>query len=476
MSYIKDDFLLENKTAVRLYNDYAKNMPIFDYHCHLSEKQILENKRFNDVCEVWLGGDHYKWRLMRNFGVSENLITGDASNHDKFVAYCKTLATAFGNPLYHWSQLELKEFFNCELEINEENAETIWNWCNDYIALNDITPQKLIEQSNVKHIFTTNEVFDDLSTFEEIKKKGYKFTVTPAFRADKMMNIEAEKYNDFIAILESKTKKINTFGDFEAAIADRLEEFIKVGTVASDIAVERVCEVPERRVAEEAFDERRKGKTLTQVQVDAFKGYMTYYLMKLYASRNIRTELHVGAMRNNNSAMLAKLGLDTGFDSISEDNSIRNTSRLFDKLNDENALPRTIIFNLNPKMNAEIMTLIGCFQSDEARGKIQYGPAWWFLDNKVGMYKHLDDLTATGHLGAFVGMLTDSRSFLSYPRHHYFRRILCNYLGRMMENGEMTNNEKLVGEVIKDLSYRNAVKYFGCSEFFLKNVKKRFWL
>lgn len=461
MSYIKDDFLLENKTALRLYNDYAKNMPIFDYHCHLSEKQILENKRFNDVCEVWLGGDHYKWRLMRNFGVSENLITGDASNHDKFVAYCKTLATAFGNPLYHWSQLELKEFFNCELEINEENAETIWNWCNDYIALNDITPQKLIEQSNVKHIFTTNEVFDDLSTFEEIKKKGYKFTVTPAFRADKMMNIEAEKYNDFIAILESKTKKINTFGDFEAAIADRLEEFIKVGTVASDIAVERVCEVPERRVAEEAFDERRKGKTLTQVQVDAFKGYMTYYLMKLYASRNIRTELHVGAMRNNNSAMLAKLGLDTGFDSISEDNSIRNMSRLFDKLNDENALPRTIIFNLNPKMNAEIMTLIACFQSDEARGKIQYGPAWWFLDNKVGMYKHLDDLTANGHLGAFVGMLTDSRSFLSYPRHHYFRRILCNYLGRMMENGEMTNNEELVGEVIKDLSYRNAVKYFG---------------
>lgn len=461
MSYIKDDFLLENKTALRLYNDYAKNMPIFDYHCHLSEKQILENKRFNDVCEVWLGGDHYKWRLMRNFGVSENLITGDASNHDKFVAYCKTLATAFGNPLYHWSQLELKEFFNCELEINEENAETIWNWCNDYIALNDITPQKLIEQSNVKHIFTTNEVFDDLSTFEEIRQRNYKFTVTPAFRADKMMNIEAEKYNDFIAILESKTKKINTFGDFEAAIADRLEEFIKVGTVASDIAVERVCEVPERRVAEEAFDERRKGKTLTQVQVDAFKGYMTYYLMKLYASRNIRTELHVGAMRNNNSAMLAKLGLDTGFDSISEDNSIRNTSRLFDKLNDENALPRTIIFNLNPKMNAEIMTLIGCFQSDEARGKIQYGPAWWFLDNEVGMYKHLDDLTATGHLGAFVGMLTDSRSFLSYPRHHYFRRILCNYLGRMMENGEMTNNEKLVGEVIKDLSYRNAVKYFG---------------
>ena len=253
MSYIKDDFLLENKTAVRLYNDYAKNMPIFDYHCHLSEKQILENKRFNDVCEVWLGGDHYKWRLMRNFGVSENLITGDASNHDKFVAYCKTLATAFGNPLYHWSQLELKEFFNCELEINEENAETIWNWCNDYIALNDVTPQKLIEQSDVKHIFTTNEVFDDLSTFDLIAKKGYKFTVAPAFRADKIMNIDAERYNDFIGLLEEKTRKINNLGDLEIALESRLDAFIKVGTVASDIAVERVCEVPERRVAEEAL-------------------------------------------------------------------------------------------------------------------------------------------------------------------------------------------------------------------------------
>lgn len=464
MSYIKDDFMLENKTAVRLYNAYAKDMPIFDYHCHLSEKQILENKRFNDIYEIWLGGDHYKWRLMRNYGVSERLITGDASNREKFVAYCKTLSTAFGNPLYHWSQMELKEFFNCELEINEENADTIWNWCNDYIALNDINPQKLIEQSGVKHIFTTNEVFDDLSTFPAIAEKGYKFTVAPAFRADKMMNIEAEKYNDFIAILEEKTKKINTFGDFESAIADRLDAFIAVGAVASDIAVEKVCAVPERRVAEQAFEERRQGKVLTQTQIDDFKGYMTYYLMKLYAGRNIRTELHIGAMRNNNSVMLKELGLDTGYDSISEDNSIKNASRLFDKLNSENCLPMTIVFNLNPKMNAEIMTLIGCFQSDEARGKMQYGPAWWFLDNKVGMYKHLDDLTATGHLGAFVGMLTDSRSFLSYPRHRYFRRILCSYLGKLMENGEITANEALVGELIKDVSYRNATRYFGIKD------------
>lgn len=461
MSYLKDDFLLENKTAERLYKTYAKDMPIFDYHCHLPEKQILENKRFNDIYEVWLGGDHYKWRLMRNFGVDEEFITGDKSNHDKFVAYCKTLGTAFGNPLYHWSQLELKEFFNCELEINEENAETIWNWCNDFIKLNNVTPQSLIEGSNVTCVFTTNEVFDDLETFEKIAEKGYKFKVIPAFRADKIMNIEAEKYNDFIALLEAETEKIADLSALERALETRLIAFKKVGTRASDIALERICPVKDRAEAEKVFEKRRSGEAITLGEAEIFKGYLTYYLMKLYAKHGIATELHVGAMRNNNTVMLNKLGLDTGYDSISEDNSIKNMSRLFDKLNSENSLPELIVFNLNPKMNAEIMTLIGCFQSSEARGKVQYGPAWWFLDNKVGMTKHLDDLTATGHLGAFVGMLTDSRSFLSYPRHHYFRRILCNYLGKMIENGEMTADEKLVGEVIKDISYRNAAAYFG---------------
>lgn len=461
MSYLKDDFLLENKTAARLYGTYAKDMPIFDYHCHLSEKQILENKRFNDIYEVWLGGDHYKWRLMRNYGVDEELITGNGSNHDKFVAYCKTLGTAFGNPLYHWSQLELKEFFNCELEINEENAETIWNWCNDFINLNNVTPESLIEGSNVVCVFTTNEVFDDLGTFEKIAEKGYKFKVIPAFRADKIMNIEAEKYNDFIALLEAETEKADDLSALERALETRLIAFKKAGARASDIALERVCPVYKKEEAEKVFIKRRSGEAVTSEEAEIFKGYLTYYLMKLYAKHGIATELHVGAMRNNNSVMLKKLGADTGYDSISEDNSIKNMSRLFDRLNSENSLPKVIVFNLNPKMNSEIMTLIGCFQSSEARGKIQYGPAWWFLDNKAGMNKHLEDLTATGHLGAFVGMLTDSRSFLSYPRHHYFRRILCNYLGKMMENGEMTTDEKLVGEVIKDISYRNAAAYFG---------------
>ena len=459
MSYIKDNFLLKTKTAEKLYYGFAKDMPIFDYHCHLPEKQILENKPFSDIFEIWLSGDHYKWRLMRNYGVEERLITGDATNQEKFKAYCKTLGTAFGNPLYHWSQVELKDFFNCELEINEENADQIWEWCNEYIRMNEITPQSLIEKSNVKYLFTTNEVFDDLTTFEAIAKKGYNFKVAPAFRADKLMGVEMAAYNEFIGKLEALTFAIDGMDSLEKAIEERLQAFIKVGCKATDIAVENVYAISSKEEAEKVFLKRRSGESVTDAEMEIFKGYLTYFLFKLYAKYGLATELHVGAMRNNNSKMFKMLGADTGFDSISEYNSIHNMSRLFDRLNDEDSLPKTIVFNLNPKMNSEIMTLIGSFQDSIAKGKMQYGPAWWFLDNKVGMERHLEDLTATGHLAAFVGMLTDSRSFLSYPRHHYFRRILCNYLGEMMENGEMTDDIALVGKVVQDISYKNAVAY-----------------
>ncbi len=461
MTYLTDNFLLTNETAQKLYKDYASKMPIFDYHCHLPEVQILENKEFNDVFEIWLKGDHYKWRLMRNYGIDEEFITGDKSNKEKFVCYCRALGSAFGNPLYHWSQVELKEFFNCEIEITEENADTIWNWCNDYIKLNKITPQSLIEKSNVKYIFTTNEIFDDMSTFVEIAKKDYKFKVIPAFRADKIMNAEAKGYKGFVEKLASLTGEIKNIDDLENAIELRLKEFIKVGTTASDIALESVYAVADKKDADKVFAKAIKGEGITEEEAKIFKGYFTYFLFKLYAKYDIRTELHVGAMRNNNSVMLEKLGLDTGYDSISDENSIKLMSRLFDKLNGEGSLPKTIIFNLNPKMNNEIMTLVGCFQDSSAKGKIQYGPAWWFLDNKVGMEKHLLDLTATGHIGTFIGMLTDSRSLLSYPRHHYFRRILCNYLGTMMENGEMTTDVARVGKVVEDIAYNNSIKYFA---------------
>ena len=460
MTYIKDNFLLTNKTAEKLYNDYAKDMPIFDYHCHLPEKQILENKKFNDIFEIWLAGDHYKWRLMRNFGVDEELITGSASNKDKFVAYCKALSTAFGNPLYHWSQVELKDFFNCELEINEENALTIWDWCNEYIALNNVTPQSLIEKANVKYVFTTNEIFDDLTTFEEIAKKDYKFKVCPAFRADKIMNCEAPNYKEFIKKLEDLTFEIKDIDGLEKAIEQRLNEFLKVGARASDISLEKALPIYDRKDADEVFKKAITSGGITLAESEIFKGYLTYFLMKIYGKYDVATELHLGAMRNNNSKMLAKLGLDSGFDTLSDQNSISTLSRLLDALNNEDCLPRTILFNLNPKMNSEIMGLIGCFQDSSYRGKMQYGPAWWFLDNKQGMEKHLLDLTATGHIGAFIGMLTDSRSLLSYPRHHYFRRILCNYLGTLIEKGEMTSNFELVGKVVQDICLYNAEKYF----------------
>ena len=457
MSYLKDNFLLNSKTAELLYKKYAETMPIIDYHCHLPEKQILENATFSDVFEIWLKGDHYKWRLMRNFGIDEEYITGSKTNKEKFLAYCKTLETAFGNPLYHWSQVELKEFFNCELEINEENAEQIWDWCNEYIRLNEITPQKLIEGSNVTHVFTTNEIFDDLTTFEKIKEKNYKFKVIPAFRADKIMNIEAEPYLDYLALLGD----VKNLDELLEVVEERLKAFVKVGTVAADIALQMVYPVTTKEEASKVFAKRLSNKVLTEEESEIFKGYFTYYLFSLYAKYDIATELHLGAMRNNNSIMLKKLGLDTGYDSIAEDNSIKNASRLFDKLNNEGLLPKTILFNLNPKLNTEIMTLIGCFQDSSAKGKMQYGPAWWFLDNKVGMERHLEDLTATGHIASFIGMLTDSRSLLSYPRHMYFRRILCNYLGDLMEKGEITSNEKLVGKVIQDVSYNNAINYFN---------------
>lgn len=463
MGFIKDNFLLKNKTAEKLYNDYAKSMPIFDYHCHLSEKQLLENKRFDNIFDIWLAGDHYKWRLMRNFGIPEELITGNADKKDKFRAYLRALESAFGNPLYHWSAVELKEYFNCEVELREENADVIWDWCNDFIALNDITPASLIENSLVTNVFTTNEMFDDLSTFEKLSEKFKKFKVTPAFRADKIMNIDAEKYPEFVKLLEACSHKITDLGSLEKAVELRLKEFIKVGAKATDISFEKVLPVGDREKANEAFIKAVGGGKLTLYEAEEFKGYFAYFLMKLYAKYNLKTELHVGALRNVNKKAFDKLGLDTGYDIISDSESLTALARLFDRLNNEDGLPACILFNLNPKMNAEFMSLIGAFQGNP-RGVMQYGPAWWFLDNKAGMEKHLIDLTATGHLGVFVGMLTDSRSFLSYPRHHYFRRILCSYLGELIERGEMTDDLAFVGKVVQNICYNNAINYFGMNK------------
>lgn len=464
MSYIKKDFLLKNQKAIELYYEYAKDMPIFDYHCHLSEKELLADEEFESIYSVWLKGDHYKWRLMRNYGIDEEYITGNKSHKEKFFAYCKTVGTAFGNPLYHWSQSELEEYFDCEVEINEKNAEYIWEHCNGYIKEYHLKPSDIIKKSKVKFIFTTNEVFDDLSTFSALKSKFADFTVLPAFRADKIMNIEAEGYIGYVSRLAECTAHISCLSELETALEERLKAFIDIGCRAADIAPERVLPIYDRQYAKMAFAKRLCGENLETTEAEAFKGYLTYFLLKLYAANDIATEIHVGAKRNNNSVMLERLGLDSGYDSISDENSTSNLSKLFNRLNSENSLPKIILFNLNPKMNAEFVSLIGCFQSASAVGKIQYGAAWWFLDNKPGMEKQLSDLACLSHIGAFIGMLTDSRSFLSYPRHQYFRRILCNYLGTLIENGEITSDMSLVGGVVKDICCRNARRYFGMKE------------
>ncbi len=460
MSYIKNDFMLDNKFALKLYES-AKEMPVFDYHCHLSEKQILENKPFKDLADIWLGGDHYKWRMMRFYGVDEELITGKAAPIDKFAAYVEAVSKAFGNPLQHWSQLELKAFFGIEEELRPENVMTIWNKANSFIESKKLTPLDCILKSNVKYLFTTNEVYDDLKTFEEIKNKNLGVEVLPAFRADKLMAVEADDYKSVIAKLADLTLPIKNLDDLEKAVKLRLSEFKKVGCRAADIATEKCYTQVDKKDSEAVFAKAIKGKRITKEESEAFRGYMTEFLLELYAKEGIVAEYHLGAMRNNNGVAFEKIGADSGFDTIGGGDYIYELSCLMDRLNRKNALPKMILFNLNPNRNAEFIALSGCFCDGTAKGKINYGAAWWFLDNKPGMEKHLTDLCALGHIDSFLGMLTDSRSFLSYPRHDYFRRILCNFFGKMMDDGLMTDDIKFVSQTIRNICFNNAEEFFG---------------
>lgn len=455
MSYIQRNFLLRNKTAEKLYFDVAKDMPIFDYHCHLSEKEIFEDKPIKDIYEVWLKGDHYKWRLMRNFGIDEEYITGSKSNKEKFIAYCKTIEGAIGNPLYHWSQLELEKYFDCDLEINEKNAEKIWEQANAYIEANQITPSKLIKSSNVTYIFTTNHPLDSLEIFDKINSENRGYEVYPAFRADALVNISAYDFASLIFKLG-----VNNFDEFEKIIRNKIGYFVEHGCKVADISLSHVYPIAERELAKNAFEKKISGKAISQDEAENYMGYLTYFLAKEFNNAGLALEMHLGARRNNNTKMFNEIGPDTGYDSINEDDTTDTLSKLMDRLKIENSLPRILLFNLNKKMNTELLTLMGCFQDSSAKGKIQYGPAWWFLDNKIGIENHLKDLTSLAHLDAFVGMLTDSRSLLSYERHQYFRRILCNYIGELVENGEATKDFEILKNIVANVSYTNSVKYF----------------
>lgn len=455
MSYLKPDFLLENKTAKIIYSE-IKDLPIFDYHCHLNEKEILENKPFTNIFELTLKYDHYKWRLMRNAGIEESYITGNKTEEEKFIKYCEALQDAFGNPLYHWSQIELEEYFDCKLEINKDNAKKIWDYCNEFLKKHKLTPIDIIQKSNVKYICTTNKIFDDLTTFEKINEKELGFKVFPSFRGDDLLNIETECFNELV-----DKSGIKNLKDFEVYVEEKLKEFIAHGCFIADIGFEKVYINKEKYIAENVFNKKINNEHLEENDIHAYKGYFLYYLLSLFSKYNIACELHIGPKRNVNTSMHRKLGPDSGFDIIGDDTNIDSLKALFDDLSINNSLGKVILFNLNDNNNKTYLSLIGAFQNAGNNTLIQYGPAWWFLDNKKGIYNHLDDLANMGHLGSFIGMLTDSRSFLSYQRHQYFRRLLSNYLGNLYEMGEITDNLKLIIEVAKNISFDNALRYFS---------------
>lgn len=458
-----EDFLLLNDTAVRLYHDYAKDMPIYDYHCHLNPKEIWENKQYNNITELWLYGDHYKWRAMRANGIEEKYITGDADDFEKFKKWASTVPYTIGNPLYHWTHLELQRYFGIYELLNEETAETIWNKANEMLKQEDFTPRGLIKKSNVKLVGTTDDPLDDLRYHEKIKTlDDFDTKVVPTFRPDKGLDINKDTFKDWVNRLEEiRGKEINSFEEYLDALEERINYFHERGCRLSDHSFEYV---PYRQAhsekLNEIFSKGRNQENISLEEEEAFKTAVMVFLGKQYAKLGWAMQLHIGAMRNNNTRMFRQLGPDTGFDSIHDHNIAYNLSRFLDALDVENALPRTILYTLNPKDNYVLAAMTGNFQGDGIPGKIQFGSAWWFNDQKDGMEEQMKVLANIGLLSRFIGMLTDSRSFLSYTRHEYFRRILCNIIGEWVENGEVPKDMDFLGKIVQDICFNNAKNYF----------------
>ena len=460
--FMCDDFLLMTDTAKTLYHNYAKNMPIYDFHCHLNPKEIYENKKYKNITEVWLGGDHYKWRAMRSNGVDERYITGDAEDKEKFMKWAETIDECYGNPLFHWTHLELKRFFGIDLVLSKETAEEVWNLTNEKLATDKFTARELIKMSNVKTLCTTDDPIDSLEYHIALKEdKSFDVVVNPAFRPDKGIRIEKDEFIPWFNRLEEiYGEKIDSIDKYTSALESRIEFFHQVGCRISDHALDPV--VFERGTKEEVnaiLLKKLAGEELTEKEVKQFKTYVMIFLGKEYAKRKWVMQIHVGCIRNNSTRMFNKLGADTGYDAIDDELFLRALSKLLDTLDTTDELPKTIIYNLNPRDNEAIGTLIGCFQDGKTPGKIQFGSGWWFLDQKDGMTRQMTALANLGLLSRFVGMLTDSRSFLSYTRHEYFRRILCNLLGDWVERGELPNNIERLGKMVENICYNNVNNY-----------------
>ena len=462
--FMDEDFLLSNETAKILYHNYAKQVPIIDYHCHINPQEIAEDRQFDTITQVWLGGDHYKWRQMRTNGIDEKFITGDASDYEKFEKWAATLQKAIGNPLYHWSHLELQRYFDYKKPLSPSTAEEVWEVCNKKLADPSMSVRNIIRQSNVETICTTDDPVDSLEWHKKIAEdETFEVKVLPAWRPDKAMNLEKPEYLDYLAKLSAVSGvKIDSFAALCEALKVRMDFFASMGCLVSDHALEYVMYKPATAEEIEAiFAKRLAGTAPTALEELQFKTAFMNFVGKEYHRLGWVMQLHYGTKRDNNVFRYNQLGPDTGYDCINTYSSSAEMAAFLNSLNATDQLPKTIIYSLNPVDNAAIGTVLGCFQDASCVGKIQQGSAWWFNDHKTGMTEQMTSLANLSLLANFVGMLTDSRSFLSYTRHEYFRRILCNLIGTWVENGEYPNDIEFLGKMVQDISYYNTKNYFG---------------
>ena len=462
--FMDKDFLLETETAKKLFHEHAAKMPIIDYHCHINPQEIAEDRQFKNITEVWLGGDHYKWRMIRSNGVDEKYITGDEStDREKFQKFAEALPRAIGNPLYHWTHLELQRYFGVTKTLNGDTAEEIWNICNEKLKSPELSVQGIIKKSNVKVICTTDDPADDLRWHKKIREDGTcSAKVLPAMRPDAALRIEKPEWASYMKRLaEVSDTDIKTMDDIRKALRKRIDFFESMGCKASDHALEYVfCNEAKEDQLDDIVSKVLGGKVPTTDEIEKYKTALLLFLGEEYSKRGWAMQIHYSAMRDNNTRMFKKMGPDTGFDSIGSYNCGEGIVALLDAMEKKGCLPKTILYSLNPSDNALIGTIIGSFQGPEVPGKIQQGAAWWFNDTKSGMEAQITNVANLSVLGNVVGMLTDSRSFLSYTRHEYYRRILCNWIGRLVENGEYPDDMDFLGKLVEDISYNNAARYF----------------
>lgn len=462
--FLDENFLLETPTAVKLYHDYAKQMPIIDYHCHLSPEQIANDHQFENITQAWLYGDHYKWRAMRTNGVDESYVTGNKSDFEKFEAWAQTVPYTLRNPLYHWTHLELQRYFNIHEILNGNTGKSIYDNASAQIRKPEYSVRGLLEKMNVKVVCTTDDPLDDLKFHQSFKKENTTLSMYPAWRPDAAMNVDnKDKFNAYVEKLSAiNGSRVNNFEEYLDALKKRHDYFAAHDCTLSDHGLEEIY--ADSYTDDEIiniFAKIRSGKDLELTEIRKFKSAMLYHFAIWDAEKGWVQQFHLGALRNNNSRMLSQLGPDTGWDSIGDFSQAKALSAFFDRLDKENKLAKTIIYNLNPSDNELMATMIGNFNDGSAPGKIQFGSGWWFMDQKDGMTRQLNALSNMGLLSKFVGMLTDSRSFLSFPRHEYFRRLLCNLFGTEIENGELPDDVEWIGKLIQDICYNNAKEYFG---------------